>query len=114
MIKVKQSLALKLSTARGVQNGIKTSFLLALITLISAAALMPMVIISRIVAKIINRGGGANNVNALSLEVSDMKECFARYNRDHKKVMKLLSKNGEKKKKLKIIYESNSSLDSDA
>ena len=61
-----------------------------------------------------NRGGGTKNVNFSSLDMTDMKECFAQYNRDHKKVMKLLSKNGGGKKKRKVIYESESFSDSEA
>ena len=61
-----------------------------------------------------NRGGRPKNVNFLSSEMTNMKECFAQYNHDHKKVMKLLSKNGGKKKKRKIVYESESSSDSEA
>ena len=41
--------------------------------------------------------------------VVDTKECFVQFNRDHKKVMKLLSKNWPKRKKSKVVYETDSS-----
>ena len=53
-------------------------------------------------------------MNFSSSDMTNMKECSAQYNHDHKKVMKLLSKNGGKKKKHKVVYGSESSSDSDA